>query len=123
MAYTELVYQEIVRTGLSPSYTGALATGHGFENSDESVILHVKNASGASVDVTISTPNTLDSLAISDLVVAVPAGEERFIGPFPAEVYEQYDSDIDKRNLVLVDTSAQTSVTYAALKIGTLDYE
>jgi hypothetical protein len=71
------------------------------------VVIYVKNGSGASIDVTIATPNTIDGLAIADRVVAVPAAGERVIGPFPTNNYGTSLS---------VTFSAVGSLTVAALK-------
>lgn len=112
MARTALTLQSIVRTGLSPAYTGANADGHSVTNEGKKTLVHVKNGGGSSINVTIQTPNTVDSLAVSDRVVSVPSGEERMIGPFPVETYNQSDGTI------YVDFSAVTSVTVAAFKVS-----
>jgi hypothetical protein len=125
MARAELTLQATVRTGLNPSYTAAAADGHSFDNESQRVALHVKNAGGGPVVVTINTvPPTLDGLAIPDLQVTVPAGEERFIGPFPKDLYTQDDSggDTGVEKAVFVDTDTQTGITYAAFRLGSLAY-
>lgn len=110
MARTALAVQQIVRTGLEPTYSNANAEGHAMPNGGTEV-LHVKNGDESPINVTIQTPNTVDGLAIADRVVAVPAGEERFIGPFPRATYNQGADE------VYVDFSAVTSVTCAALRL------
>jgi len=109
MARTALTVQTVSRTGLNPSYTSANADGHSVASEGEKTFLHVKNASGGSINVTVQTPGTVDGLAISDLIVAVPASGERMIGPFPIGYYT---------TSLLVDFSSVTSVTVAALKVG-----
>jgi hypothetical protein len=111
MARTALSLQEIIRTGLSPSYTAANVDGHSVANDGKLTFVHVKNGSGGEVTVTIDTPGTVDGLAIADRTVAVPAGEERIIGPFPTAYYNQADGTVH------VDFSAVTSVTIAAFKV------
>lgn len=110
MARETLTVQEISRSGLNPSYTAAVADGHKIENTGREFV-HVKNASGASVNVTIQTPGTVDGLAVADRVVAVPASEERMIGPFAPSDYNQDDDE------VYVDYSATSSVTAAAVQL------
>lgn len=110
MARTDLAVQDAVSSGLNPTFTAAIVDGHMFLF-DKHVALYVKNDSGGSINVTIPTPDTgKDGLTVSDRVVAVPAGEERVIKPSPADVYVQADGK------VYVDTSAQTSVSYAAIR-------
>jgi hypothetical protein len=108
MARTALSVQSITRAGLNPSYTAANADGHSISNDGKKTFLHVKNGGGGSVDVTVQTPGSVDGLAVADRVVAVPAGEERAIGPFPTAYYG---------STVNVDFSGVTSVTVAALKV------
>jgi hypothetical protein len=59
-------------TGLTPSFTAADAAGSTFEPKIGR-FLRVKNASGSPINVTLTTPGSVDGLAIPDRVVAVPA--------------------------------------------------
>lgn len=97
-------------TGLAATYAAASAGGDKFDPG-ERVVLHVKNASAASVTVTVVTPNTILGLAVADAQVAVPAGAERFIGPFPREHFAGSDG------LVSVTWSAAASVTFAVVAV------
>jgi hypothetical protein len=108
MARSALTAQTISRAGVKPSYTAVNSDGNYFANNGRE-FLHVKNGSGSSINATVQTPGTVDGLGISDLIVAVPAGEERMIGPFPSGVYNQTDGT------TYVDWSAATSVTAAVL--------
>jgi len=120
MARAELASQNTSRAGLNATYTPATADGHAIDNASAKAILHVKNGSGVSTVVTIPTPNTVDGLAVTDLTVSIPAGEDRFIGPFPKGVYNQDDSagDTGIEEAVFINASPTTSVTYAAIKPG-----
>lgn len=112
MARATLTPQDIVRTGLTQTYAAVdQANGNQFAN-DGLMFLHVKNAGVGSTNVTIGTPGTVDGLAVADLVVAVGAGVEKMIGPFPAGIYNQAGG------LVYVDWSVGTSVTAAVLRMG-----
>lgn len=114
MARTALTVQEITRTGLTPALTAANADGHSVAN-EERTFLIVTNGGGGSINVTVQTPGTVDTLAVSDLVVAVPNGQTRYIGPFSKSVYDQSGADADK---IYVDFSGVTSVTCGAFKLS-----
>lgn len=102
-----LTVQQIARSGLDPSYASAAGGGDTVPN-DEKTFLHVKNGGGSSITVTIQTPGTVDSLAITDRAVSVPNGEERMIGPFPASYYG---------STLTLSYSDVTSVTIAAIRM------
>lgn len=76
--------------------------------------LYVNNADAAPINVTIDSPGTCSfnvaANAAHDIVVAVPAGEERIIGPFPTGRFN------DGNNQAQVTYSAVANVTVAVLK-------
>lgn len=83
-----LATQLITRAGTAPSYAAAAGGGDRF-TPGPTTFLHVKNASGGAITVTIVTPRT-DAYgnAIADNTVSVPLTTgDRMIGPFPAEAY------------------------------------
>jgi len=90
--------------------------GHFFDNASEEVFLHVKNDSASPITVTIDVPAETDGLALPNLTVTVPNAQNRMIGPFPKALYTQSDGT------VYVNTSAQTNVSYAAIKAGSKSY-
>ena len=104
-----LAVQDITTLGLTPAYTAATAGGDTFMNNGQTV-LHVKNGSAASIDVTVASAITCNRGFQHDLVVAVPIGE-KMIGPFPA-----YFTD-PATGLVNVAYSASATITVAALDI------
>lgn len=106
-----LTIQDIVRAGLDPTYETAAGGGDTAANLNGDVHIHIKNGSGGSVTATFETPRTVDGLAVDDLAVPIPAGEERFIGPFPPSTFNDGAGD------VAITYSAVTSVTIAALRI------
>ena len=110
MARAALTVQEISLTGLNPSYVAAEGDGNSFTNLGD-VFIHVKNASGGSITVTVQTPATVQGVAVEEVPVSVPASGERMIGPFPPSVFNQSDAT------VYVDYSAVTSLTVAAVKL------
>ena len=105
----ELTVENITRDGLNPTFNAANAGGDSFANTGDEII-HVKNGSGGAIDVTIVTQATVDSQAVADRVVNVPAGEERVIGPFPKATYN------DSGDLVQLTYSGVTSLTVAVMK-------
>lgn len=119
MAKILLSVQQISRAGLDATYrTPTSGTdGDSFDNSTRRILVHVKNGSGASVDVTFVTQAVVDgSLAVDDRVEAVPAGDDQFFGPFGKE-YESKDTDNDIDQAVQIKWSAVTSIEVAALEL------
>jgi hypothetical protein len=110
MARTEVSHQQIVPTGLEQTYASAHTDGNKFSN-DGHMFLHVKNGAGAPINVTIQTAALYEGLAVADVVVAVTNGEERMIGPFPVNIYNQVDG------MVYVDYSSVTTITVAVLRM------
>lgn len=110
MARTPLATQTIVTAGIVPAYTNANVDGHSVANRGRT-FLHVKNGSGASINVTLVTAATVGGRAVADDVVAVGAGAEKMIGPFDETVYNAASG------VVNVDFSAVTTVTCAAFNL------
>lgn len=89
-----LPVQSAVRAGLAPVYTASGASPllnvvdtFRFENTGREV-LHFKKTGAGDCQVTITTPGTVDGLAVADRVVAVPATVgDVIIGPFPTAHY------------------------------------
>lgn len=102
--------QSVTRNGLNPTYSPA-ASGDTVDVG-EHVVLHVKNAGGSPVTLTLTTPGNVAGLAVADLAVTIPAGGERFVGPVGADLFR--DSADGKAHL---SWSATTSVTFAVLAL------
>jgi hypothetical protein len=123
MAYTLLALQTTARAGITPTYGAALAAGHAFDNSGGNVILHVKNAGGSPITVTIGGTKTVDGRTLPALTVSVPATSgDKIIGPFPKDLYNAANADTSLAEAITVDYSAVTSLTIAAFKIGSVAY-
>jgi hypothetical protein len=114
-----LTINDIDSDGLD--YSGALAAAAAGgdtikEDGLERTFLAVDNAGGSSIDVTITAQDTtvnapgVGEVSVSDIVVSVPAGADRLIGPFPSAF-------IDASGNVAVGYSDDTSVTVAALRL------
>ena len=108
-----LTVQTSSRAGLEPSYASCAGGGDEFANTGKQVI-HVKNGDVASKTVTIVTQSTVDDLAVADRDVTIPAGEERIIGPFSTDFYN------DSSDLAQLTYDAVTSLTIAVLELGAL---
>ncbi len=109
-----LATQSIVRAGLAPAYAAAAGGGDTLAPGSN-VFLHVKNASGGAITVTIVTPRT-DAVGnpVADNTVSVPATTgDRMIGPFPAEIYADPTT-----GLVNVTYSGVTSLTVGAFALA-----
>ncbi len=109
-----LATQSITRAGLAPAYAAAAGGGDTFAP-DADTFLHVKNASGGALTVTIATPRT-DTWGnpIADNAISVPATTgDRMIGPFPAEAYGDPTT-----GLASITYSGVTSLTIGVFKVA-----
>lgn len=102
--------QNAVVAGLNATYHAASGGGDTIPAEDH-VLLHIKNDSGVSVTATITTPATVEGLAIADATCVVPAGTERFAGPFKPSTFG------NQAGLVDIAWSATASVTFAAVRV------
>jgi hypothetical protein len=104
--------QSVKRAGLKPAYASAAGGGDTFEPG-ENVYLHAKNGSGGAITVTIVTPRKVIGADIADIAVAIPAGEEKLIGPFPAQHFADPTT-----GLASVTYSGVTSLTIGAFELA-----
>lgn len=115
-----LSVQNLSEVGGALTYAAATSGGDVFPNADDRTFLHVKNGGGSSVNVTITAQTvsaTVPGLGVvtkANRVVAVPAGEDRMIGPFPSKAFN------NSSNQVAVTYSAVTSVTVAVVRCPVL---
>lgn len=89
MADITITPQDIVRTGLTPSYTGSLSIANTYHIANNgNTFLHFKNTGGSPATATIPTTKTVLGYAVSDQTVQVPATSgDKMIGPFPPAVF------------------------------------
>lgn len=111
--------QTSTRAGIDPTMSSAAGGGDKYLNSTKEVLL-VRNNSGSSINVTIDAYKTVDTLAISDRVVAVGAAvggvfTEKWIGPFPKDPYN------DDQGYVNISYSGTTNIFVAVIKLGSLN--
>jgi hypothetical protein len=101
--------QQFTSAGLLANYTAVSANNDQITNNGRRVV-HVKNGSGGSINVTENIGGTVDGQAATARVVAVAAGADKFFGPWPVGV-NQADGT------VWIDYSATASVTRAVLEM------
>lgn len=104
----QLAIQSIAVTGTAPNY-GAV-TASDTVPADDRLALHVKNASGGSINVTTVIPGSTYGQPNPDVVNAVAAGTDKFI-KVPVGAADPTSG------LVTVQFSATTSVTAALLRV------
>jgi len=105
-----LTLQQIVQAGLEPTYQAADSGGELIPNSDGRSLLHIKNSGAATRTVTFTSTKVVNGLALADQAVSVPAGEDRIVGPFPQDVFNNGSSQ------VAVSYDNEADLTIAALK-------
>ncbi len=106
-----VVAQEIVRGGVTPLFVAATADGDRVRPA-HTMFLRVRNSGGASVTVS-PAPTFVNAAGSASLPtpVAVPAGQERWLGPFPPEFYGASDGLMD------VEYSDATDVAICVLDL------
>ena len=113
-----LSVQTIVDSGLTGSLAAVGASDQFIDDGSGRTFIEVANASGSSINVTITAITTsatvpgVGAVTIADIVVAVGNGVTKAIGPFPTGMYN------NGSGLVLFTCSATSSVTAKALQIN-----
>ncbi len=91
MADVRITVQKIKRSGngITPTYQGSLSASNTHQvNNNGKVFLHFKKSASVNCTVTIITPRTIDSNAVADLAVVVPATTgDKMMGPFDPNIY------------------------------------
>lgn len=109
MAASQITVQQI-NFNLTETTEACNVDGNFFTNNGEAFI-HIINGSGGSLTVTVDSPQLCNQGSTHDLAVAVPAGEERMIGPFDPKRFNDDDG------YVQLTYSGVTSLTIAVLKL------
>lgn len=113
----DLTIQDIVEGGLNPAFGTASVAGDAVLNLNGDVFVAVKNGDVAVKQVTITAQDASETVAgfgaltKAHAIVSVPAGEERWIGPFPRKAFN------DAAQKVQITYDAVTSVTVAAVRL------
>lgn len=105
-----LTPEQVSLTGLDATQNAATGGGDEFLNNGN-IILRVENGSGAPITVTVISQATISGLAVADAAVTIPAGEFRFIGPFPPSLFN------DANGKAQITYSGVTSLTVEVLDI------
>lgn len=112
-----LTVTAITKAGINPATPMAAAAGGGdsFANTGNE-FLKVANGGGGSINVTIAAQRACADFGVSstahDIVVAVPNGQTRDIGPIDPKVFN------DTNGRAQVTYSGVTSVTVAPFSMG-----
>ncbi|MGH3784328.1 MAG: hypothetical protein ACRDRO_27830 [Pseudonocardiaceae bacterium] len=103
-----LAVQKVPVLGLAPSFAAATSGGDKAPCGPRRVLV-VRNGSGASIDVTATTPGTTEGIAIADPVLTVAAGLSGF---FPLDsVYRGTDGNAS------IAYTAVTTVTVVVVQL------
>lgn len=97
MAEVALTVQTISRSGVAQTLTAANSgSGQEFANDGRTLLL-VKNASGATVSVSFEYQASLDGGLVTpgNLTAAVGDGATKLFGPFPGELYNDADGNVE----------------------------
>jgi hypothetical protein len=105
-----LTVQDVVLGGTEVTFAAAAAGGDSFPN-DGRTWFRVKNGGGADRTVTVNSQRACDQGFDHDQAVVVTAGEERDIGPFPTERFN------DTSARVVATYSSESGLTVAALRL------
>jgi hypothetical protein len=107
----ELVVQKVTLTGTKPNYVPVDLNGDFFINDGET-FLHIKNTSTTlQSTVTIQAKSPCSHGSYHDIVVSIPAGEERQFGPLPTDRFN------DLYRKVFFKCTMGTEVRVAVVKL------
>ena len=113
MADVALTVSQSTPDGVDPVVNSALDTADNYQaQNDGKMFLHITNGGGGESIATIVSQKVDGGLALADRTVAVPAGEDRMVGPFPPGLYN------DASGLVNVTFDVITSVSLSGLHLG-----
>ena len=105
-----ITVQEITRTGLEMTTEGCVGGGDEFVNVDGAFVF-IKNASGADKTVRFTIQKLVDGEIPPKKSVVVTLAEERRIGPFPTDIYNDADGKVQ------ITYTAVTDLTIAVMKV------
>lgn len=113
MAEVRIEPQKILKSGITPSYTGSLLTANTYlVRNNGRIALHFKKSGAGACDVTIQTPVQMAGLDVAENIVNVPATTgDKLIGPFPTTVFNDGLGDLR------FTLSEITGLTVAALEL------
>ena len=103
MANNRLTPELVTRNGLAATYlvagagAGQLNVADTYQvNNDEAIGLHFKKSGAGACIVTMTTPGTVDGLAIPQKLVTIPATTgDVFMGLYPSAIYNNSIHDFE----------------------------
>lgn len=99
MAQLRKTPEDVIRSGLAATYHAdftIVGSNTYIIRNNGKVLLHVKKSASVNCDLIITTPNTVDGLAIGDRTVVIPATTgDKFLGPFPPSIYNDANGDME----------------------------
>ena len=108
MADVDLTLTDLAEDEVNPGSVGtsmASADDYYYQNTQGTVILHLRNDTGGSATVTIETPFVLGSKTLQDHSVTIPTGEGRVVGPRNPKYYNNTEGKVhvstDTDNVVI----------------------
>lgn len=113
MPRVQIPITQIVKEGTVPpaQVNADAANDHYVAGLDSRTFIEVVSSDAAPQTVTVVTPGAPGGLAIADLVVTVPAGATRYIGPLSPELFDQGD------NTANIDVAVSTTLKFRGYRI------
>ncbi|KKN42554.1 hypothetical protein LCGC14_0712040 [marine sediment metagenome] len=106
--------QDLVVTAITATYTAMTNASDGVDFANNGrVFIHVKSTYTALQEITIVTAKTYRGYALADQTFEIPASGESFIGPFPADVFNDSSGNV---NVQAVGAVFPLSFTVAAIR-------
>jgi len=109
----DLVVKKVIKTGLNPNdpvYVACTEGGDAVLNGGFT-FLHVVNGHSGAQEVTVNSVAPCSQGFDHDVVVSVPAGEERMIGPFECGRFN------DANQKLAITYDSVTALTIAAIEV------
>ena len=99
MAQLRKTPENVIRAGLIATYASdytVVGSNTYIIRNNGKVLLHFKKSAAVNCNLIITTPNTVDGLAVTDRTVVIPATTgDKFIGPFPPSIYNDANGDME----------------------------
>jgi hypothetical protein len=113
MAEIVVSTQRVSRSGMTPAYTGSLATENIYKVvNNGQTLLHIKKSGAGDCVATIAIQRKVDGQDVDPrTVTVVETIGDRFIGPFPTDLFN------DGGGCLHVTFSEITGLTFAAIAI------
>ena len=110
--HTVLTPTTMAATGITMTLTAAVTDGHKFANTGRDFVV-IANDSGSTITLTVTTGGTVGGIAIEDVIVGVPDGATKIVGPFNKSIFDQGGTDLGK---VYLGYSSPTDVTVGVFR-------